>query len=66
MTPQYYSITFSDNYENVEFWWHHDITIGIYVEVLGSYTLKEYKDITFHKIFAKKISKNFTQIYRVV
>ncbi|CAD8196721.1 unnamed protein product [Paramecium pentaurelia] len=55
ITPQQYCLTITDNFGNLEFWWHHDISIGIYVEVFGTYQQKIYNDIKFNKIYAKRI-----------
>ncbi|CAD8114966.1 unnamed protein product [Paramecium sonneborni] len=63
VTPQQYCITISDNFGNIEFWWHHDISIGIYVEVFGTFQQKVHNDLKFNKIYAKRIkifeSSNF-------
>ncbi|CAK92852.1 unnamed protein product (macronuclear) [Paramecium tetraurelia] len=62
MTSQQYCITITDNFGNLEFWWHHDISIGIYVEVLGTYQQKIFNDIKFNKIYAKRISIQLQQL----
>lgn len=52
----------TDNFDNVEFWWQNELSIGGYVEVQGNYTTKIFNNIKIHKIYAKRISIESQQI----